>query len=140
MHLGRLQVGDHLPLRVRSVAPATNVPTLPSTPVNVFASIYSAAGTLVDQVQLPICERYKVTALFSRMFQLDGDYSAGQYSVHYTWAVAGNFGGDVDSFEVIPGGSASGTVVSGFEMQMPEAKYLVHEYDSGSIVQGRNPA
>lgn len=140
MDLGRFQVGDFVPLRVRSVAPATGVPTLPSTPVNVYATIYSSAPAVVDQLALPILDRFQVTGQFARQFQLDSDYSAGQYVIQYSWAVSGNFGGDVDTFEVVAGGSASGAVVSAYEMQMPDARYLVHEYDSGSIVQGRNPS
>ena len=139
MNLGTLQVGGWLPLRARCLT-GSAVPTLPSSPVNVYATIYSDAGAVIDHLALSIMDRYLVTAHFGRCFQLDGDYSAGHYFVLYTWAIAGTFGGDIDWFEVVAGGSASGAVVSAVELQRPEAKYLVHEYDSGTVAQGRNPS
>ena len=137
MNLGRFHAGDSIPLSV-PVENASGTPTLPdSAPV---ARIYRA-GTLIETVSLPICDRYKTTAYFQKRHRLSASYTASAaYIIVYQFAISSTTYRRVSWFSVYAGGDEDGTVIAAAAVERPEANIVLYETESGKLMAGRNPS
>ena len=136
--IGRKQVGEEIHLSVQTRNPS-RTPTA-STAAPTFR-IYSDAGTNVLNGSLPPTERYAVTGLFEFAQRLTSAFSAGRYFVRYQYAISGtNYCPPIDFFEVLAGGSSSGTVISMAYLDRPDGNdWIVTQTDSGATTINRGP-
>lgn len=133
-YLGGYQLGDSIPLRL--TCRASEAPAMPDNPPQ--AKVFSGT-TVVASHLMPIEDRYAVTAQFAYPLFLDGTFSAGQYTVVYYYAISGTPHIETDSFDVLPGGSVNGSVVSSYFFERPQANYVVKAQEDGNVTWGRNP-
>lgn len=119
---------------------ASGVPTQPhvsadSAPI---VRVYSTAG-LVETARMWLLSYPEETGLYACDLPLDSSYSTGHHSAHATWTTgSGSFRGcEHWQFHIVAGGNASGSVIAMQELDRPGTNYVVAEYDSGVLVQGR---
>ncbi len=136
MSLGRYQLGQEVVAYLRCTD-ADDRPVAPSAFPRV--AVYAASGHPVRDVAVPIVERGIVTGLFAVRLFLDGSFSSGAYQMVFRWAAGSHHGSEVRTFEVLPGGDASGQVIALFDYPRPSASHLVQQRSDGSIRKGRNP-
>lgn len=135
-YLGRYQLGVEVPLSVRTTNSAGSA-ALPAACPSI--DVYSDSAKVVSGKQIPISDRYGVTALFRHGLFLSQLYTAGRYEVAYRWVIGSYEGGQVDTFEVLAGGDGDGSVISMYHLRKPQASWIVQQRDSGKIMKGRNP-
>lgn len=136
MYRGRVPLGIHLPLSVRTLD-ASRRPVAPTTcPV---LDVYSSAGTKVVSKLIPIEDAGAVTGFFNYRLFISPAFDVGKYTAVYHWNDGSHAGAEVDVFEVIGGGNNEGTVISMREFVRPHARFVVHQLDSGKLKRGRNP-
>jgi hypothetical protein len=132
-YLGRLSLGDYVPLMVACYN-GSYVPAEPSAAPT--AKIFDAAGSLVETVNMPIRDRYRRTGFFMKPHRLSSSYSAGRYQIVYEYT-AGSARAKAEWFDVI-GGNADGSVIAATEFAVPDSRYVVYEADGGKLFAGRN--
>lgn len=134
--IGRFQLGDVLPLLLvtRDASLTPQVPTVPPA-----VTIWSSSAK-VEKHEMPMIERFITDGMFLARVFLGSAYSTGLYTVSYNYAVGSYQGVETDSFEILPGGSVDGNVMSMYFYRRPQADFIVQGLDSGKIVQGRNPS
>lgn len=137
MYLGRFQLGTRVPFRLQCLDGEGGSNALPDNPP--WCKVWNSSGSLVASFEMPVSDRYSQTGLFLTELFLGRDYSAGQYSVTYSYRNSTYHGRQQDTFEVIAGGHADGAVVAMHFYVLPHATYVVQQLESGKIVQGRNP-
>jgi hypothetical protein len=130
---GRYQRGDAVPLGVATTA-GEGVPTSPDAAP--LATIAGPDGGVVATVRLPMAGD---DTHFGAAWVPGVDVALGNYSVTYTYQVAGVPGESTAAFEVIPGGDPGGAVVAMASVERPLARYIVAQLASGRLVQGTNP-
>jgi len=139
MYLGRYFLGQVVNVFVWTVD-SNGTPTLPENPPYID---FRSDSALVQQVQMPIQDRYVVTGFFVYPLRLGSSYSAGRYTATHFYRVTGanNFHGlGVDYFEVVAGGDSDGAIVTQAYWQRPEATYLIQQTESGNVNLKRNPS
>lgn len=134
--LGQFQLGDFLPLTLQTVTGDETTPTLPTAAPT--AKIFNASGTLVETISLPIHDPVGAVAYFQHKRQLDSTYSAGKYFICYQWTTT-SAGVQCQTFEILAGGDADGAVIGMAWFEVPEARNVVYQLDSGALRAGRNP-
>lgn len=135
-YLGRYQLGQTVPLRVQTL----NANSVAATPDDVpTVKLWDAAGNRVLTAKMPAVERYIQTGRFLLPVFLNGQFAAGLYQAVYYYGIAGYHGLESDTFEVLPGGHADGSVISMYFLDRPQARYIVYQTDAGVLIQGRNP-
>ena len=134
MWLGTYQLGRPVPLAAQSRVSLTG--SLPSsTPV---ARIYTAAGSLVETVSLPLVESSEY--LFGRAHRLSGSYSVGRHLVLYRWTISGTTYQEQSHFDVVAGGDGDGAVTFlGFH-QNAQGPNVLYGTETGKVIQGRSPS
>jgi len=139
-YLGRYQLGDFVPLLVRTKDEdgIITIPTVTSDQAPI-AAIWSDSAK-VENLRLPVVDLS--LGLFGGRVQLTSNYAVGQYFAAATWTVGGKtvVGDAVFTFEVVAGGDSDGAVIAMKEYLRPEAVNLVFEKDGGKVLCGRNPA
>lgn len=136
MFLGRYALGSHVPLSVVATA-ADGQPAAPTECPTV--SVYDADGAVVESRLIPARDRGAVTGLFGYRLRLSASYAAGHYTVAYRWRSGAHRGVATAAFEVTPGGDAEGAVIAMHDYNRPDARFIVHQLDSGKLKRGRNP-
>lgn len=136
MYRGRKSIGDELLLSVQT-ATAAGVPSLPAA--SPTARVYDNSGTLVLSKAIPVADSGDVTGLFAYTLFLDGRFSTGAYSVIYRYSVSGDVLQQTDTFDVIAGGQARGTVFAMYDYRRPEADILIEATSGGQLTNQRNP-
>lgn len=136
MSRGRFQLGQDLVAYVLCTD-AADRPAAPDAFPRV--AVYSASGHHVLDVPMPIVERGIVTGLFTVRIFLDGSFSTGNYQMVFRWKVGSHHGGEVQFFEILPGGDISGQVIALYDYPRPSADHLIQQRTDGSIRKGRNP-
>ena len=142
-YLGRHHVGSSISLGVPSVN-TSNAPTMPtSAPI---AKLFTAAGAQVgSDVKLPVHDKLGHDAagangaFFLKRHLLNSSYSAGRHLVLYQWTISGVTYHESDSFDILAGGDADGTVIGLYALQRPEAMNVLYQTESGELKTGRNP-
>lgn len=128
---GRYSLGDFIPLQIQT-KDANGVPTVPDRAPE--ARIFTPGGALNGHFSLPIQDRYTVRGLFQRLLPATSFFNAvGNWRVVYTWQIGAYNGMDEDTFDVTPGGSNQGNVISAFFYKRPNADYIVYQTDGGVI-------
>jgi hypothetical protein len=133
---GRQQLGTEITLTVLCVD-GNGAPVAPTNAP--MMEVYDSAGNQITGKRIPPLEQAVVTGLFQYNLFLGALFSAGTYTVVYRWVSGGNHYGEMDTFEIIPGGHADGSVISLYFYERPGARFLVQQLDSGKLVQGKNP-
>lgn len=139
-NLGRFQLGDFVPLKLRTVD-GNGTYAFP-TVANPTAAVFDMAdlAAAVETVQLIVQDRYKRTGYFGKNHRLSSSYAAAKsYMVIYEWALSGTNYGDFDVFDVIAGGSSDGAVIGAEAYPRPEGEQVVYQLDGGKLLAGRNP-
>ena len=139
MYRGRYQLGDEATIGVQCTN-ADGTPTAPDAAPTI--TVYAADGeTIVIDKPIPPKDRAASTGLFEHFLRLGSDYEAGAYSALYKWTTNdGGFAGRaVDHFEILPGGSADGTVLGLHYYDAGHAQFLVQQTDAGFVKAGKNP-
>lgn len=140
-YLGRFQQGQELPL----VLQCTNAADVPADPAAVpTVTIYRdvpSGPLLVQTVELGADLRGVQAGLFRRPLFLGHLYAtSGRYLLVYRWAAADATPRvRAGSFLLLPGGSADGSVIALHYVERPDARHLLYQTDSGSLLRGRNP-
>lgn len=136
MYRGRHTLGQHLNLSVRTTDGATT-PLLPDAcPV---LDVYTAAGVKVRSRLIPVADAGAVTGYFAYRLFLGADLAVGQYLAVYHWRSGSAAYAELDTFEVTGGGQGEGCVLAMREFVRPNARFVVHQLDSGKLKRGRNP-
>lgn len=133
-YLGRFQLGATVPLYLQ--CRATTTPALPDNPPQYKTF---SGTTVVEAHQMPIEDRYVVTAMFRSTLFLGRLYNTGMYQVVYYYAISGTSYATSDNFEIVAGGDVRGAAISTYFYDRPEARYIVQGLESGQIIKGRNP-
>ena len=133
---GRYQLGQTVPLFLLTL----NAGKIPSVPDDPPAMKIWTGGTMVKNQAMPVRERYTHSGLFYFDLFLDGAFSAGQYVEVYYYKIGSHYGLATDNFEVVPGGSGDGHVLSAYFYSRPHADFIVHQMESGKIKRGRGPS
>lgn len=136
MWRGRYQLGDEAVIGVLC-RNGSGTPVAPDAAPT--AKVYNSTGTKVAELSIPPKDIARATGLFEHFVRLGSDFAAGVYSVVYSWSASGYTGGDVDWFEIAPGGDEAGTVISMTYFETANAGHLVQQLDSGRIKTGKNP-
>ena len=136
MYLGRYIQGQVVPILVqtRNLAGTAILPDNPP-----YIDFHGDAGK-IEQVQMPIQDRYVVTGLFVYPLFLDGTYPAGRYRATHFYKTSDYNGLDTDVFEVAAGGDADESIITQAYWQRPEATYIVQQTEADNILLRRNPA
>jgi hypothetical protein len=134
-YLGRYQLGQFVPLAVRTVN-GSDVAGLPDDAP--AALVYSDSGKVLTQL-LPIKDRFAVTGFFFHRLPLGAAFAAGRHWVLYQWLRSGTHFAESDVFEIGDGGHADGAVLALHHYRRPNAEFVVQQLDSGKLVRGRNP-
>jgi hypothetical protein len=140
LYLGRFQQGQDIPL----VCQCTDADGVPADPASApVATVYQSGSdvTLIETRTLAALDRGVVAGMFSLGLFLGSLYSnPGRYLVVYRWADQDGVGHSVPcSFVLLPGGSATGAVVSMTSVRRPDSHYLLYQTDAGQLLRGRNP-
>lgn len=135
-YLGRYQLGQFVPLTVQCLD-ASGTPTLPTGPPTI--DVWLGSTLIVAAKEIPILDRYGVTAMFRYRLPLDGRFSAGSYMVSYTYTVGSLVVFDIDAFQITAGGDINGAVISMTEFVRPHAKFIVYQTDQRLLLYGKNP-
>lgn len=143
---GRWFLGDEIPLGVLTTDGA-GTPTLPDACPAL--EIYSSAGKVLggwvpggmngNGSLVPIQDRYGTTGLFGTRLFLGPAFAPGLYQATYRWKISTFLGLEVDTFEVLAGGSVKGSPLAMYFHRQPQADFLVRQLDSGRLVSNRNP-
>ena len=139
MWKGRFQQGEFVPLGV-ACTDANGAPVAPDLAPAV--NVYGPTGTkLLSVAAIPTMDRFGTTGLFAWGLFLNETYPAGHYTAAYDYdSGAGAFeGGDLDCFEVVPGGDPKGSLISMYWFLQPQAGHVIQELDSGRLTSGNNP-
>lgn len=134
-YLGRLQLGDKLPLHLTTVN-NTATPTVPDAAP--YADIYAGA-TLVETVRLPPLERLKQTGIFGLKIMLGTKYSEGQHMVVYRYLLSAVKYQRFAYFQILPGGNALGPALALREYRKPTGRHIVQQREGGRLQYGQNP-
>lgn len=137
MWIGHFQLGDLLPLRVRTLSSA-GTPTEPDDAPAVH--VYDSDGASVYTQQLPIRDRSRITGYFHDKINLDSRFSTGRFSVLYTWAISSTVGSCVAEFEIQAGGNVQGNGISMEFFRQSAADFVLLQTDTGHIKRLKNPA
>ncbi len=134
-YLGRYMLGQRIFLGVRCLG-AAGVPSLPDeAPV---AQVYSSTA-LVLSLRLPIQDRQDLDGWFGASLLLDSRFVEGPGRVLYQYTVSGTAGGQVDQFEIVPGGQADGAGLALVYYSRPASDFVLQQVDSGRLLRRRNP-
>lgn len=136
MYKGRRRQGYELAISVLCVN-ASDAPTAPDAVPS--ATVYGPDGKVLSGRRLPILEPTAAPAFFQGKLFLGEDYTPGSYGVTYRWLISGTYYAKTDSFEVAPGGSGQGPVVSIVRYDRPHANHLVNKRAAGDLYRGRGP-
>ena len=137
MHFGRHRQGEHVTLFcvTRNAAGTATVPT--NAPQ---AVIFNTAGTKITQFRVPVTDKAGQTGVFTHALRLNSDYgTVGVYSVIFYYNILTFAGVDLNTFEIVAGGNADGSVIGLYYYDRPHGKFIVRQLDSGTVTQGRNP-
>ena len=135
---GRYQLGSFLPLTLLC-RNSSYTPVVPDDVPRV--NIWDASGAKVLCQDMPVLDRYNQTGLFQLQVRIDSTFTTtGIYTAEYQFTLSGSGKIHLDTFEIIPGGNANGSIISIFDYTRPQAKYLVNQADSGTISLSRNPS
>lgn len=88
---------------------------------------------------MPVIEPEQVTGLFSLPVFLGSAFATGYYLVLLKWAISATEFAESRGFRIIAGGDNEGAVVAMHWFTRPQAKFLVHEMESGFVRKGQNP-
>lgn len=136
MHLRGYQLGEEVSLPVLCTD-ADGRPVDPDACPRV--AVFAAAGHAVADFALPIADAQATTGLFQGRLYLGEDFAEGQYHALFRWEAGAHHGGELRSFRVQPGGSATGQVVALHSYERPHAGFLVQQRSSGRLYKGKNP-
>lgn len=136
MFRGRHQQGDQIFLSIRTLN-GSGVPTNPDAAP--LMDVWLNGTTKLRSARIPRHDAGAVTGLFGYWLDLGVGYVAGMYQVTYSWTVGSDHGLQVDTFEVLAGGSSDGAVISMIEHRRPQASFVVYQLDGGRLRAGRNP-
>jgi hypothetical protein len=136
MYRGRYQQGEEIPLGVLCYD-SSGVPTAPDAAPTL--EIYSGGSHILPGKAIPALDKAAVTGLFQHKLYLNEHYPAGLYQATYRWTKGGFFGLQTDTFEVMPGGDATGSVVAMTYLERPQASFVLQQRDSGHLFKGKNP-
>ena len=140
MFIGRQQLGTELTIGVLC-HDASDTPTAPAAAPTI--EVWTGTTKLLTGQMIPVMDRYGTTvaaSYFQYNLFLDGKYAAGQYKVLYRYTVGSYVGLEEDTFQVLAGGDADGTITSLIYYSRPQAAFVVWQTDAGKVQKGRNPA
>lgn len=102
--------------------------------------VYTEAGVNVVNGSLPPTEKASTTGLFEYMLPLNSSFSTGRHYVRYAYAISGTSYADMDAFEVLAGGDATGMYNALFSLdQASGSDWLLGTTDMGKIILNRGP-
>jgi hypothetical protein len=136
-YTGSFAQGQVVTLQVRTYA-YQGRPALPDSAPT--ATIIAPDNSVVmPATSMPITDKSNSPYLFSLPINLGVSWGLGRYRVVYQWSVGGYRGSSLDNFDVSTGGDATGSIVSLFSYDRPEARYVIAQTSGGQLIQGRNP-
>ena len=136
MNRGRFQLGQFVTLGVQCTD-VNDTPTLPTAPPQM--EIWQGSTIVIAAKEIPIVDRYRITARFGFRQPLDGRFAAGTYLASYTYTVGSLGVFEIDSFEVVAGGNADGAAIAMTQFDRPHARFLIWQTDMRKILYGRSP-
>jgi len=104
--------------------------------------VYGTGSAALATGSVPPKDPANDSGFFEGFLRLGQLFSAGVYSVVYGWTTGsgGHTGGDLDTFEVLPGGDPAGAVIGMYFFPRPQANFIVQQLDSGAVRVGKNPS
>lgn len=134
--LGRYDRGSEVVLGI-SCENASGVVTSPDEAPTV--EVENESGKVLVEGKIPASDSQLTPGLFRLPLFLGAPFVAGNYLATVRFLLSGVSYARMLSFEVTPGGDPSGAVIAMHQYEKPDARYLVHSTDSGSIFKGKNP-
>ena len=133
--IGRLQVGQELPLYLKCLlGREADVPSSHPT-VEVRSE-----SDVVHSGRVPADDQGVATGVFRGPLMLDHRFAVGRHHAIFRWLDSGSHPRvEVQEFEIIPGGSADGSLIAMQSVERPQANYLIFQTDAGRLIRGRNP-
>lgn len=144
-YLGQHQLGEHIYLNCTTVN-GSRTPVAPDAAPTI--TVFDNTGTLLlTAKKIPAVNKDRYTGVFGYNLFIGNNahvplakaFVVGKYFVRYDWEISSTAGMNLDCFDVVAGGNASGAVVSMELFSQPHGDHLVMQLDSGKIVAGRNP-
>ncbi len=136
-YLGRRQLGQEITLPCQC-KDSDGAPALPTACP--LLTLYDATATpIIAGKSVPILDPASTLGLFSLPLFLGDLFGTGTYSASITWLVGSFHGGELHTFEIMPGGDNSGAVISQFYYPRPHANFVVQQRSGGGTYKGRGP-
>lgn len=137
MFLGHYQLGDLVPITVWTMD-SNDTPQKPDdVPV---VHIYDADGDPADGRTIPIIDQRNTTGYFHYRFNLDSQYSTGDYTAIANYVISSTHYAAIHQFEVLPGGNAEGNGIAMHFFKQAAADYILMQTDQGTLKRLRNPS
>lgn len=130
------QLGDILPLRVRTLSPAG----VPTEPDDVPAAFVYSDSALIETHLLPVREQAELTGYFQHSVPLDSKYSTGHHAVQYVYFLSGTAYGILEQVDVQEGGDDRGAGIAIEYFRQPSADYVLYLTDQGFLRRHQNPS
>ncbi len=147
-YLGKFQDGDSIPLMLDCVD-NNGLPTIPdadglidASSINPEAVILDAAGNTIATVKLAavfddVTSAGAFQGFFKRRYRIDS--TAGGHTILYRYTLSGTTFFRDDTFELVTGGDAKGTIIALDYMPQHGQSVIQYDTESGTIQIGRNP-
>lgn len=136
MYRGVVRLGDEIAFRVQCYN-SSGVPADPDACPKI--DIYSGSGKPLSGKSMPVLDKATTTGLFELRVFLGVPFAVGAHLASIRYKVSSHHGILMARFDIVPGGSTTGEVVSMFAWELPNANYLVQQRTSGQLYRGKNP-
>ena len=90
--------------------------------------------------KIPITDSVKTTGYFLYDLCLDSSFPVGEYFLQFLYEHSGTIrSSELDTFEVVAGGNASGRGIAMTFFKPPTNEYIIVQTDTGIVKRFRNP-
>jgi len=135
--LGRKQLGQELSLSVACIASENGTISWPSSPP--ILDVWKNTNLVVGGLKMPKDDG-TATGRFCLKLFLDGRFTTGYYEAVMRWTNGTYLGVKFSRWAVIPGGNVDGSIIAMTQHELPHARFLVSQADSGKLFRLKNPS
>jgi len=136
-HLGRRQLGEDIPLTVRTYdqfGRSVNPEDAPTV------HIVDVTGHMIVEMKIPAIDEYNRPGFFAHQLLLDKRFTTGRHIIIYSWEMGDIRGRLVDSFDIVRGGNNWGRNQSIHWLNQPHANFIFFQTSDGIVHKGRSPS
>lgn len=134
---GRKQLGQEVSLALASIATETGQISWPSSPPTL--DVWKGTTLVLKGLKMPKDDSAAIGRFCFRLF-LDGRFTTGYYEAVMRWTNGTYLGVKFARWSVISGGNINGSIIAMTHHELPHARYLVAQGDSGKLFRLKNPS